>query len=158
MPGLSRWARGRLPRWARARMDTEDLVQEAFFGLFRRLPYVEPKRRGALRAYLKQAIRNRIRDEVRRAGQVEVSGVTTDPRVDPDTSPLAALIAAENKKLYRQALAQLAEGDRELIVGRMDLGFSYEQLALATGRPSADAARVAVRRALVRLSEGIQLE
>src|SRR5436309_9417416 len=68
LPGLQRWARGRLPSWARRRLDTVDLVQEALVNLFRHLGRIEPKRRRAIRAYLQESIRNRIRDEIRRAG------------------------------------------------------------------------------------------
>src|SRR4051812_44307517 len=41
LPGLQRWARGRLPSWARRRMDTVDLVQEALVNLFRHLGRIE---------------------------------------------------------------------------------------------------------------------
>ena len=40
-------------------------------------------------------------------------------------------------------------------MGRIELSFSYEQLALATERASPAAARVAVRRALLRLAQEI---
>jgi RNA polymerase sigma factor (sigma-70 family) len=152
LPEMTGWARGRLPVWARSRMDTDDLVQEAFGAVFRRLDRFEPRRKRALRAYLKRAIRNRILDEVRRAGKVEVSPALPMDSPGFDTSPLDRAILSENLRRYHSGLDRLTEPDRELIVGRIELGYSYEQLALATGRPSADAARVAVRRALVRLA------
>jgi RNA polymerase sigma factor (sigma-70 family) len=154
-PRLVRWTRGRLPLWARARADTEDLVQDAFFGLLRRLPELDPIRREALERYLRRSIQNRVRDEVRRAGQVEVSEVDAAPRPADDTSPLSAAMAREDEERYRCGLLELDQAERELIVGRLDLGYSYDQLALATGRPSADAARVAVRRAMLKLAERI---
>ena len=157
-PMLRRWARGRLPRWARRRVDTEDLVQEAFVNLFRHLGRIEPRRRHALRAYLQESIRNRIRDEVRRAGQVEVSPAATPDCHDAGSSPLERAVTSENSRRYRLALARLDVGEQELIVGRIELGLSYEQLALATGRPSPDAARVAIRRALLRLAAEIPSE
>ncbi len=152
-PTLERWARGRLPRWARARMDTKDLVQEAFLGLLPRLHQVEPKQRDVLRNYLRESIRNRIRDEVRRAGKVEVEVAEVPVVADTSTSPLEASIRDEEEARYREGLSRLAPGDRELVVGRIELGYSYEQLALATGKRSPGAARVAVRRALLRLAE-----
>ena len=39
------------------------------------------------------------------------------------------------------------------MVARLELGYNYSQIALAAGRPSVDAARMAVRRALLRLAE-----
>src|SRR5574338_527944 len=59
---LQRWASGRLPRWARGLADTDDLVQETLLQTFKRLEAFEPRGVGALRAYLRQAILNRIRD------------------------------------------------------------------------------------------------
>jgi RNA polymerase sigma factor (sigma-70 family) len=155
LPSLQRWARRRLPSWARRRMDTGDLVQDAFLNLFRRMGQVEPRRQGALRAYLQESIRNRIRDEVRRAGLVETSQGAVSGFADTGISPLDGAIANESVERYREGLTRLDPGDQELIVGRIELGFSYEQLALATGRSSPDAARVAVRRALLRLAQEI---
>ena len=51
-----------------------------------------------------------------------------------------------------RALGRLTERERRLIVGRGELGYSFEQLALVDDRASAEAARKALRRALVRLS------
>lgn len=152
-PTLERWARGRLPLWARARMDTKDLVQEAFLGLLPRLHQVEPQQREALRNYLRESIRNRIRDEVRRAGKVEVDVAEVPVVPDTSTSPLEASIRSEEEARYREGLSCLSQADRELVVGRIELGYSYEQLALATGKRSPGAARVAVRRALLRLAD-----
>jgi len=137
-------------------MDTGDLVQDAFFNLFQRMGQVEPRSQGALRAYLRQSIRNRIRDEVRRAGLVETSQEVGSGFADTGTSPLDCAMASENAERYREALARLDPGDQELIVGRIELGFSYEQLALATERPSPAAARVAARRALLRLAQEVR--
>lgn len=152
-PTLERWARGRLPRWARARLDTKDLVQEAFLGLLPRLHQVEPRQKEALRNYLRESIRNKIRDEVRRAGTVEVEVAEVPTVPDTATSPFEAALRGEDEARYRAALSRLTPNDRELVVGRIELGFSYEQLALATGKRSPGAARVAVRRALLRLAK-----
>jgi DNA-directed RNA polymerase specialized sigma24 family protein len=38
-------------------------------------------------------------------------------------------------------------------VGRLELDYSYEQLAAATGRRNPDAVRIALRRAVLRLAE-----
>lgn len=157
LPSLTRWARGRLPRWGRARMDTDDLVQEAFAATFRRLPRIEPRRKRAIRAYLRQSIRNKIRDELDRAGKVETSEEPPTPPVDQGASPLDRAISVENEQRFLRALERLSPGDQQLIVGRIQLDYNYEQLALATGKASPDAARVAVRRALLRLAQEMSL-
>src|SRR5688572_17977758 len=66
LPRLQRWATGRLPRWARDVADTQDLVQETLFHTFQRISAFEPRGEGALYAYLRQAVLNRIREELRR--------------------------------------------------------------------------------------------
>lgn len=158
LPPLRRWARARLPRWARARMDTEDLVQEAAANAFRRLRVIEPRRRRALQSYLQESIKNRIRDEVRRAGRVEVPESAGAEVLADESSPLEHTLSVERRDRYRAALMKLASDDQSLIVGRLELGMSYEQIALATNRPSPDAARVAIRRAMLRLAEEIEPE
>ena len=67
LPRLQRWASGRLPHWARDLADTQDLVQETLVQTFQRIEAFDSRGEGALQAYLRQAILNRIRDELRRA-------------------------------------------------------------------------------------------
>jgi len=153
LPDLRRWAHGKLPSWARMRMDTDDLVQEAFGALHRRMGLFDPDRRHAIQAYLRQVIRNRIRDEIRRAGKVEVSEPRDHDLESPQLLPLDRVIAKEDRQRYLAALSRLRGTDQELIVGRIELGFTYDQLAVAMEKPSPDAARVAVRRAILRLAE-----
>ena len=68
-------------------------------------------------------------------------------------SPLQQAIDGETRARYLRALQRLTERERRLIVGRAELGYSFRQLALVAARASADAARKALRRALVRLSQ-----
>jgi RNA polymerase sigma-70 factor (ECF subfamily) len=121
---------------------------------FRRIDGFEPRRKHALRAYLKQAIRNRIRDAIRhssRHASVSLDGFD----LAGTGTPLEDAIGEESAQRYRAALQCLDPEEQELIVGRLELGYSYEQLALAAGRPTPDAARMAVKRALLRLAAEI---
>ncbi len=154
VPPLRRWARGRLPRWARSGADTGDIVQDALLSTLGKLEGFDPARKHSLRAYLQQAIRNRICDAVRKSVRhpnVAIEGVD----LASAESPLEDAIGEENASRYREALARLGADEQELIVGRIELGYSYEQLALATSRSSPDAARMAVKRALLRLAEAL---
>jgi RNA polymerase sigma-70 factor (ECF subfamily) len=54
---------------------------------------------------------------------------------------------------YEQALERLKAEEREAIIARVELGYSYEELAAMLDKPTADAARKAAERALVRLAE-----
>jgi RNA polymerase sigma-70 factor (ECF subfamily) len=153
LPLLRRWAHGRLPRWARDIADTTDLVQETFLETLKRLERFEPRGDGALQAYLRQAVMNRIRNELRKRA---VRGVTSslDSRLPDDgTSPHELAVAQEMLDQYDAALERLRPEDREAIVSRVELDLSYAELAEVLGKPSPDAARMTVVRALVRLAE-----
>src|SRR6202795_2579713 len=63
---LRRWAHGRLPCWARDVADTHDLVQDVLLQTFTRLENFDPRSEDALQAYLRQALINRVRDELRK--------------------------------------------------------------------------------------------
>jgi RNA polymerase sigma factor (sigma-70 family) len=150
-PPLRQWAHGRLPWWARSFSDTADLVQDALLNTFRRIDTVDVKRKGALQAYLRQAVRNRVRDELRGTARQGSNEPITSSLIDHQPSPLELAMDAKTHARYTAALARLRPNEQELIVGRLDLEYSYDQLALATGRRGAEAARIAVRRALTRL-------
>ncbi len=65
VPRLRRWTRGRLPGYARAGDDTEDVVQDAILGTLKRVEVFEHRTVGALQAYLLESVFNRIRDLIR---------------------------------------------------------------------------------------------
>jgi RNA polymerase sigma-70 factor (ECF subfamily) len=153
LPRLQRWARGRLPRWARDVTDTDDLVQETLLRSFKQMERFEHRHEGALHAYLRQALVNRIRDELRRKGRAPERRELYDEHADGAASPLEAAIGTEAMERYEAALARLREEDREAIIARVELGLSFEELADALGKPTADAARKTAERALVRLAE-----
>jgi len=153
IPALRRWARGRLPLSARGMLDTADLVQDTVIATLRALDRFEAHHQGALQAYLRQAVMNRIRDLIRyqhrRPRQVEMpAGLTNGER-----SPLELAIGAEHVERYEQALARLSPADREAIIGRLELQYSFDELALSLDKPSAAAARMAVTRAIKRLAD-----
>jgi RNA polymerase sigma-70 factor (ECF subfamily) len=150
---LRRWARGRLPRWARDGADTADLVQDVLMHTLGRLNDFQPRRKKALQAYLRQAVRNRIRDEMRRIGHRPRARSDEPSEPADERSPLDVAMEEENEARYRAALERLPQEDAELIVARVELGYSYEQIALMTDRRTADAARMAIRRSLLRLAE-----
>jgi RNA polymerase sigma-70 factor (ECF subfamily) len=152
---LRRWASGRLPRWARDLTDTDDLVQEALLQTFRRIDQFEPRGTGALFGYLRQIVLNRIRDELRRKERWPAPKGLDGSEVNEAMSPLEHAIGREMTERYEQALARLSAQDQELIIARVEMNCSYEELAESLGKPTADAARKAARRALVRLAEEI---
>jgi RNA polymerase sigma factor (sigma-70 family) len=149
---LTRWARGRLPRWARHFADTADLVQDALLNTFRRIDRFDDRGTGALQAYLRQAVQNRISDELRRVERRPRAGIDDDFPADA-LSPYDLTLSAERALRYKQALASLSEADRILIVARFEMDYTFEQLALVGDRASPEAARKALRRAVLKLAE-----
>ena len=133
--------------------DTDDLVQEALLQTFKRIGQFEPRGVGSLQFYLREAILNRIRDELRRKGRRPQAADLTGLEVESGLSPLEQAIGTETVERYERALARLRPEEQEVIIGRVELGCTYEELAEALGKPTPDAARKASQRALVRLVE-----
>jgi RNA polymerase sigma factor (sigma-70 family) len=158
LPSLRRWARGRLPRWTRDVRDTDDVVQETLIQTLKHLGSFEPRHEGALQAYLRQALVNRVRDEVRRVGRHAIPDAIVDEHPDVSASPLEEAIGREALERYEAALHRLRPEEREVVIARVELGQSYQQIAAGHGKASADAARMAVSRALVRLAEEMDVE
>jgi RNA polymerase sigma factor (sigma-70 family) len=158
LPSLRRWARGRLPRWTRDVRDTDDMVQETLVQTLKHLESFEPRHEGALQAYLRQALVNKVRDEVRRVGRHAIPDAIVEDHADSAASPLEEAIGREALTRYEAALHRLRPEEREVIIARVELGQSYQQIAAGHGRASADAARMAVSRALVRLAEEMDVE
>jgi RNA polymerase sigma-70 factor (ECF subfamily) len=152
IPPLRRWAHGRLPPAARAMHDTGDLVQETVIAALGRLEAFEARYQGALQAYLRQALMNRVRDLIRQAVRRPEHVAIPDHLADPGVSPLEQSIGSQNLERYERALQRLSAGDREAVIARLELQYSYEELAIVLNKPTADAARVAVTRAVKRLA------
>jgi RNA polymerase sigma factor (sigma-70 family) len=150
---LQRWARGRLPKWARDLADTDDLVQDTLLQTFKRIGDFEPRRVGALQAYLRQAVLNRLRDELRRKGRQPHATDLEGLEAGGGQSPLEEAIGREAVERYESALQRLRPEEREAIIARVEMDYNYEELAQALGKPTPDAARKAAQRALVRLAE-----
>jgi RNA polymerase sigma-70 factor (ECF subfamily) len=153
---LRRWAHGRLPRWCRDLAETDDLIQETLLQTFRRIEDFESRGVGALQAYLRQAVLNRIRNELRRRGRQPEATAIGELADEEGDSPLEQAIGREAMEGYRRALRNLRPEEREAIVAKVEMGYSNEELAEVLGKPSAEAARKTAARALVRLAEEME--
>ena len=157
LPRLQKWAHGRLPAWARGALDTQDLVQDTLAHVVQRLGSFEPRHDGAFQAYLRQALLNRVRDQLRWAQRRPTDVLETDrPALGP--SPIEEAIGSEALERYEAALQRLRPDDREAIIARIEMGHSYPDVAKALGKPTVAAAHVAVSRALVRLAKEMSIE
>jgi RNA polymerase sigma-70 factor (ECF subfamily) len=156
LPSLKRWAHGRLPARARGYLDTGDLVQEAALHAIRRLDAFQPQHVGAMQAYLRQSVINRIRDEVRRVTRNPAAVELPDDLASDQSSPLETAIKVEAYERYREALTKLNTRERELVVARVEVQWSITEIAERFGMPTADAARMAVLRAVRRLTSHLK--
>jgi RNA polymerase sigma-70 factor (ECF subfamily) len=151
LPRLRRWAHGRLPAWTRQAIDTEDLVQDTLAQVAGRIESFEPRHEGAFQGYLRQALLNRIRDEVRRAGD-KVAETLGSARPSPAPSPLEQAIGTELLERYEAALLRVKSEDREAIIARVEMGLTWSEIAEALDKNSNESAQMTVKRALVRLA------
>ncbi len=153
LPRLRRWAHGRLPGWAREAVDTQDLVQATLAQVVQHLDTFEPRHEGAFQAYVRQALLNRVRDEIRRAHRAPAAEPLSSEGPASDPSPLEEAIGRELLDRYEGALLRLKPEDHEAIVARIEMGLSWSEVAEALGKNSAASAQMTVNRALVRLAK-----
>jgi RNA polymerase sigma-70 factor, ECF subfamily len=158
LPRLRRWAHGRLPPWAREHLDTEDIVQDTLMQSVRQLDAFTPYHDRAFCAYVSQALRNRLRDAMRRATTRPPGQALPIDLPAQEPSPLEQAVGGQMLIRYDAALQRLSERDRELIVARVELGLDYAEISGLLELPSVPAARVAVSRALVRLAMEMGVE
>jgi RNA polymerase sigma factor (sigma-70 family) len=147
-PRLRRWASGRLPRYAREISDTEDLVQDVLLGTFRNFQKFENRDEWALQKYLRHAVTNRVRNELERFAHRPRAVTLPTAMASAELSPLQRALGAETFARYEAALDQLSEPEREAVIARLELGCSYQEVAQLLGKPSEDAARMTVTRAV----------
>ena len=133
LPALRRWARGRLPRQMRDLQDTEDLVQDTAIKAMRRLSSFVSRHPGALQAYLRQAVANRIRDEIRRSGRSpEIEELKDDARAHA-ASPLDEAIGVGRSHVMKPLSPSGPNsgiGDRPL-----EMESSYQEIAQFSANP-----------------------
>lgn len=153
---LIRFAHGRVPGTARGLVDTVDVVQAALVRTLARLGTIDTSVPGSLLAYLRAAVLNQIRDEVRRARRRPQGAVLDSELRALDRDPLEAVISEQDLERYDLALLQLPADQQEAFLMRIEMGCSYQEIADALGRPSSEAARTLVRRAIRALTEALR--
>jgi RNA polymerase sigma factor (sigma-70 family) len=151
LPLLNRWARGRLPAHARDLCDTNDLVQMTLIAALDRVDDFRPRREGAFLAYLRTALMNAVRMELRRVGRRGGAADALDEAAVPEA--LHGALEADRLLDYETALAKLKPVQREAVILRFEFGMEFAEIAAALERNSAAAAHMIVARALLSLAE-----
>ena len=121
----------------------------------RHVDHFEPRHDGAFLAYLRTALHNKLKDEIRRTRRVRREPIGTD---HPDDAPsvIEEVIGRDTLNRYERSLAQLSVEERDAVFARVELGKSYAEVAELLGKSSPDAARMAVTRALLKLAKGMR--
>lgn len=150
---LTRFAHGRIPPGARGSQDTGDVVQEALVRALKRIETFEPRRQGSFLAYLKTIVNNMIKDLGRKASRSPHVEEYEDRVAGDDRDILDTIVTREEFEVYLEAIKRLKPEQREAIIHRIEKGWSYQELAEHLNCPTANAARMVVHRALVRLTD-----
>ena len=95
---------------------------------------------------------NRICDEVRKVSRNPPPSELPDDLASEHASPWEELLIVEAYDLYRAALGQLNPRERELVVARIELQWHMREIAERFDAPTVEAARMAVTRALKKLT------
>ncbi|HEX9639801.1 MAG TPA: sigma-70 family RNA polymerase sigma factor, partial [Candidatus Krumholzibacteria bacterium] len=130
-----------------------DLVQVTLWRAFQKMGDFEQRQEGGFFAYLRRTLVNLLRDELRRA-RARPRGEAIEVELpDFSASPLEEAVGREALEAYEDALSKLPPRVQEAVVLRVEWGLGHAEVADALGLPSANAARMAVSRALARLAE-----
>lgn len=96
---------------------------------------------------------NRLRNELERFHSRPRSEEVTEDLVSRELSPLEQAVGTQVFARYEAALDQLGDFEREAVIARLELGCTFQEIAFLLEKPSADAARMIVSRALAKLAE-----
>jgi RNA polymerase sigma-70 factor (ECF subfamily) len=152
-PRLQRWAHNRLPPAARGALQTEDLVQDTLTHVLGHLTAFNPRHEGAFQGYVRTALKNRIRDVARWQKRRGPRDVLDSQLMGGEASPLDEAIGQETLDRYDRALDRLRPEDRDLVIARIEMGLSNEEIRVMFEKPTPAAVHMALSRALIKLAE-----
>lgn len=158
LPMLRRWAHGRLPSYARDLAETDDMVQNTLIKALSKLDSFDAIREGAFLAYLRKILLNNIRMEIRRFSNQNAL-LKEQYNVDEEAQNSSALeqaIGTEVVEKYERALTRISDQAREAVILRVELGYSFPEIATAIECSSANSARMIVSRSLLKLAENMR--
>jgi RNA polymerase sigma factor (sigma-70 family) len=137
--------------------DADDAVQEAFVKAFKRLRLYrgDASFRGWLCAIVANETRNLHRSRRRRDGVTVRFALREDPRAVGPDAPAESVLAAERRGTLLDALRDLDDRDRDVVVCRFLLDLSEAETAQALGWPKGTV-KSRTARALARLRARIE--
>jgi RNA polymerase sigma factor (sigma-70 family) len=111
----------------RDRSRAEDALHDAFVGLARNAPHLQPKMN--LGAYLAASIANRIRNQHRDLAHEELVPDPPDARVSAEAGPENEAILSDQVRRLEAALAKLPESQSEVILLHLQQGLRFREIA-----------------------------
>jgi RNA polymerase sigma-70 factor (sigma-E family) len=134
------------------RQSAEDVVQEAFCGLYRRWSHLSDP--GSAVHYVRSAVLNRCRSVLRRRTVSHATRGLAGP-AEPALSAESAVLTREERDEIMRAVRRLPPRQREALVLRYYLDLSAEETATTMGI-SPSSVRSATHRALASLGRMLQ--
>lgn len=147
-PRLERLVHGHLPAGSRAISDTQDVVQSALCHALSHLDRYEYRHEGGFLAWLRTITRHVIVDQLRLAKRRPMAVSISDELESKDPSPVERAIGVEDMEIYERALHELPEQQRHAVIMRLEYGMSYSEISAALQRPSPNATRMMIHRAI----------
>jgi len=150
-PGVVRYCRARLGRFEGGYGVADDIAQEVCLAVLAALPRFTDHGR-PFSAFVFAIAANKVADAQRAAVRGRAVTLTDDmpDRADPSPGPEEAAVSADLARRLDRLLAHLSDTHRELVVLRVAVGLSAEEVGQVLGM-TATAVRVAQSRALSRL-------
>lgn len=135
------WLRGwlmRLTRWPGAKTDIDDVLQDVFDVLLRKLPDFERRRIGAFRAWMKQILVNVLRSYHRDRHPIATGDSAFEKQLDELVDPNSELSQLWEKEYNDHLFQRLVEVARDQF--EADTFAMFYELAIR-GRTAADVAK-----------------
>jgi len=150
-PGLVRYCRARLGRIGGAYATADDVAQEVCLALLRALPKYRDQGR-PFTAFVYAIAANKVIDAQRAAVRAAVAEPAESMMEEPDRAPgpEQQALATDLARRLSRLLGRLTDTQREIVLLRVAVGLSAEEVGDVVGM-SAAAVRVAQSRALARL-------
>jgi RNA polymerase sigma-70 factor, ECF subfamily len=156
-PAVVRYCRARLGRIGGAYSTADDLAQEVCLAILHALPDFHEQGR-PFWAFVFRIAANKVADEHRRAARRATLPVDSLPdQPDHAPGPEQQAITRDLARQVSALLARLPNDDREIVVLRVAVGLTAEEVGGVLGK-SAAAIRVAQSRALKRLRKLASIE
>lgn len=133
--------------------DSEDLIQEAMFGLLKAIREFDPRHDARFKTFAEVCIRNRIRSAVTNAARSKHAPLNDSvpfepPMLGSEASPEELFISREEEAERLERLSQQLSLLERKVLELFLLGLSYQEISEQVGRPikSVDNAVQRIRR------------